>query len=105
MRIKGLGSGKLERITGNNRVGAESSVGKGRSSKAGSSRGRDDVALSEGARIAGQAGEAVQSSPELRMELVQPIKEALASGTYNVSSLDVADKMLRQVLMERKQSL
>nr|CRH04267.1 Anti-sigma-28 factor, FlgM [Candidatus Magnetococcus massalia] len=108
MRIKGINTGKLGRISGNNVSGPGASASTDSVRQGGGASRRtpkDDVALSDGARVLRQAGEAAHEAPEIRMEMVQPIKEALAAGKYSVSSLDVADKMLRQVLMERKHSL
>ncbi|MBF0625052.1 MAG: flagellar biosynthesis anti-sigma factor FlgM [Magnetococcales bacterium] len=102
MKIKGVNSGKLDRISG-----ARVNSGKGRAARGGKSRstGSDDVAISSAARLSGLAGEAVANAPEIRAELVESIKEALESGSYSVSNLEVADRILRQVLMEGKRSL
>lgn len=101
MKLKSVGSGKLERITGG-------SVTRGRGSAASarpSSAGKDDVALSSEARVYGMANESAQNAPEVREERIQPIREALEAGRYDVASLKVADRILRQLLMERKRSL
>ncbi|MBF0128004.1 MAG: flagellar biosynthesis anti-sigma factor FlgM [Magnetococcales bacterium] len=98
-RIKSVNVGQLGRIS-RKRVG-----GKSGGASASSSSGRaDDASFSPGARTLGMADEIINTAPEVRMELVEPIREALAGGRYHVSSLDVADKILRQVLMERKKS-
>ncbi|MBF0188660.1 MAG: flagellar biosynthesis anti-sigma factor FlgM [Magnetococcales bacterium] len=104
MKIKGMSTGKLGRITrgrvSNAKSGAKGAKG-ARGRRTGGAR-QDDVAVSEGARIIGGASDAIHAAPELRMERIEPIREALAAGRYSVASLDVADKILRQVLMDRK---
>lgn len=96
-RIKSVSVGRLGRISGR-RVGKGSSHS---TNQAGSSRA-DDVSFSADARIIGRADETISAAPNVRMERVEPIRDALAGGRYKVSSLDIADKILRQVLMERK---
>lgn len=100
MKIKGVNVNKLDRISGGRVSRSKSQEGP----RAGSAP-RDDVSLSPNARAIGQAKQAVANSPDIRMERVQPIREALAAGRYSVSSLDIADKILRQVLSERKQAV
>ena len=91
-RIKSRSVGQLGRIPGK----GKSSKSRARSSGAAASRS-DDVKFSSDARSIGRADEVISASPAVRMELVEPIREALAGGRYNVSSIDVADKILRQV--------
>lgn len=101
MKVKSINVGKLDRI-----IGGATVRGAARSSaSSGSAAPKDTASISSQARVIGQAGEAVRNAPKLRMERVQPIKDALESGRYDVASLDVADKILRQVLMEGKQAL
>ncbi len=99
-RIKSVNVGQLGRISRKRTGGGKSSSA---SSGASSSRA-DDASFSPGGRTLALAGEAISTAPDVRMDLVEPIREALAGGRYKVSSLDVADKILRQVLMERKKS-
>lgn len=99
-RIKSVNVGQLGRISRSKRGGGKSG---GATSSISSSRA-DDASFSAGGRILGMAGDAVNAAPDVRMDLVEPIREALADGRYHVSSLDVADKILRQVLLERKKS-
>ncbi|MBF0156220.1 MAG: flagellar biosynthesis anti-sigma factor FlgM [Magnetococcales bacterium] len=98
-KIKSTNTGQLGRITGR-RVAARGKAGG--SGKSRDSGRQDDVAISTISRTIGAAGEAITQAPDVRVELVEPIREALAGGRYNISSLDVADKILRQVLQDRK---
>lgn len=102
-RVKGITVGKLSRISGKR---ASRSGGRGAASSAVSPAARGDgVAFSSDARAVGRADEAVSQAPDVRADLVGPIREAVASGRYRVSSLEVADKILRQVLLDRKSSV
>ncbi len=98
-RIKSRNVGQLGRIPGKGKPA------RSRARSTGSSTRSDDVKFSSDARTIGRADEVINAAPEVRMELVEPIREALAGGRYNVSSIDVADKILRQVLMERKKAV
>ncbi|MBF0446700.1 MAG: flagellar biosynthesis anti-sigma factor FlgM [Magnetococcales bacterium] len=101
-RIKNVDAGRLNRISGTRVSKAKEQSTSGRSSK--SSR-QDDVNVSSLSRSIGLAGEAVRTAPDVRSELIGPIREALANGKYEVSNLDIADRILRQVLMERKKAV
>lgn len=101
MKVKSIGTGKLERIAGSSVSRARG----GASSARTASPRKDDVALSSEARIFGSANESAQNAPDVREERIQPIREALQAGRYDVTSLKVADRILRQLLMERKRSL
>jgi flagellar biosynthesis anti-sigma factor FlgM len=101
-RIKSVTVGKLGRIARQRSTRS----GAGDSATVSSAGRSDDVAaFSSDARLIGKADETVNQAPEIRMELVGPIREALMAGRYHVSSLDVADKILRQVLLDRKKSI
>ncbi|MBF0158851.1 MAG: flagellar biosynthesis anti-sigma factor FlgM [Magnetococcales bacterium] len=110
MKVKGLETAKLNRMAqgGRARATTATSTAGGSSAAAHASSNQataaheDDVALSAGGRIMASAGEVVQQTPEIRVELVESIREALAAGRYTISSLDIADRILRQVLLERK---
>ena len=101
-RVKSVAVGKLSRVS---RQRASKAKSAGTSSNLSPVARSDGVMFSSDARTIGRADEAISRAPEVRVELLEPIREAVASGRYHVSSLDVADKILRQVLMDRKQSL
>lgn len=103
-RIKNIDVNRLNRIAGSR---VSKAKGKAASSSSASNKAsrQDDVDVSSLSRTIGMAGEAAQSAPDVRSELIAPIREALANGKYEISSLDVADKILRQVLMERKKAV
>ena len=99
-RIKSVTVGKLGRVSGQRASRASSGSPAGVSPAARS----DGVEFSPDARAIGRADEVVSKTPDVRMEVITPIREALADGRYHVASLDVADKILRQVLLDRKRS-
>lgn len=100
MKVKPVNIGKLDRIIGGSMVRG----GKRTGDTASASRG-DTASFSQKARLVGLAGEAVMNAPDIRMDKVGPIKDALDSGRYDVASLDVADMILRRALVEGKQFL
>jgi negative regulator of flagellin synthesis FlgM len=57
---------------------------------------QDRTEVSTAASLAHQA----MSVPDVRMEKVAAIQQALANGTYQVSPTDVADKLVRQMMGE-----
>lgn len=57
---------------------------------------QDRTEVSTAASLAHQA----MSVPDVRMDKVAAIQQALANGTYQVSPADVADKLVRQMMGE-----
>ena len=62
--------------------------------KAGSVEKFDSVQISQMGKDYQIAKNAVAAAPDVRAEKVNAIKQALASGTYNVSMEEVADKLI-----------
>ncbi|UCF66053.1 MAG: flagellar biosynthesis anti-sigma factor FlgM [Acidobacteriota bacterium] len=60
---------------------------------------RDAIQLSEQAQELGRLREALASSPEIRQELVERLREQIGSGLYRVDGTRVADAMLREELV------
>ena len=56
----------------------------------------DKLELSQAGKDFQVAKSAVSEAPDIRMDLVNDIKERLANGTYNVSDEDLADKLLER---------
>jgi flagellar biosynthesis anti-sigma factor FlgM len=48
-----------------------------------------------------QAEQALESIPDIRMDLVEPLKKAIEEGTYKVSGADIADMMIRRRQADR----
>ena len=53
------------------------------------------VEFSDNAKIFMDAVQAVKNAPDVRLDRIAEIKASLASGTYKVDSVKLADKMLR----------
>ena len=56
----------------------------------------DNVEISSIGKDILTAKNAVKEAPDVRTELVEPIKAKIANGTYDVSADDFADKLLAQ---------
>ncbi|MBO8142878.1 MAG: flagellar biosynthesis anti-sigma factor FlgM [Firmicutes bacterium] len=61
----------------------------------------DRVELSQESREVQAARQAIARTPDVREETVARIKAALETGTYRVSGLQVAQKMLGRTLVDR----
>lgn len=59
-----------------------------------SAHGRDQVQISSIGKDIQTAKAAVANSSDIRSEITEPIKAAIANGTYNVSNDDFASKLL-----------
>ena len=57
----------------------------------------DSVSISGEAAFRSRALDAVRSAPDVRQDRVQALREAIASGNYNVTSADLAARLLGRV--------
>lgn len=55
---------------------------------------RDQFEISQSAKDYQVAKKALSQTPDIREDKVADIKNAMASGTYNVSAQEIADKMV-----------
>ena len=55
---------------------------------------KDVVALSEVAKEFGTVRQVLQAMPDIRQEKVSHIQAQMAAGTYDVSSADIANKIV-----------
>ncbi len=62
--------------------------------KADKAYGKDKLQISQTAKDYQTAKQAVKDAPDVRMDKVEQYKEAIVSGTYNVSSQEIAEKMV-----------
>ena len=81
-------------------VGRESRLGEAEPTPKEPAPTQDRVALSDQARTVHEIRQAVDKAPEVRQERVEEVKAALQQGTYNVRGEAVADRMLRQHLVD-----
>ena len=81
------------------KVGDKTNTSKslGRTSSTG---GTEHIAISSKAKDIQQATEAVNSAPDIRIEKVDRIKEQITNGTYSVSSEQLAEKILENIITE-----
>lgn len=68
--------------------------------KAGSVMGSDKVTLSTEGREIQAIRQKIAESPEIREAKVAELREAIKSGTYNVSGEEIAEKMLSRNLLD-----
>lgn len=57
-------------------------------------RGRDGVVISSIGKEIQVAKQAVANAPDIRMDIVEPIRAALNSGVYEVNAQKFADKLV-----------
>jgi negative regulator of flagellin synthesis FlgM len=74
------------------------SLGSEKSSSQGA--GTEKVLLSSKARDIAKINEIIKSSPEIRTEKVERIKNEIAKGTYSVDGKEIAEKILTEILAE-----
>lgn len=60
--------------------------------------GTDTVTLSEAGRLLAKAREVVYATPESRPEKVAQLKEAVAKGSYQIDTRQLADSLLTDAL-------
>ena len=63
----------------------------------------DRVELSSSSRLIQKIQEAALAAPDVRAERVAALKKQVESGAYQVSSEDIAGKMLKDFLLEMNQ--
>lgn len=73
-----------------------SNVKKTQDKKTTSTSFRDSLMLSRTAQDAQTANKALADVPDVREELVTPLKEAIDNGTYEVDADDFAGKLLEK---------
>ena len=60
----------------------------------------EHIAISSKAKDIQKATEAVNAAPDIRIEKVDRIKEEISNGTYSVSSEQLAEKILENIITE-----
>ena len=67
-----------------------------------STSGTEQIAISSKAKDIQKATEAVNAAPDIRIEKVDRIKDQIANGSYSVSSEQLAEKILENIITESK---
>ena len=62
---------------------------------------KDSLEISREAKELSTIRQIIDKTPEVRLEKVAAIKEAIANGTYNVDSREVAHMMIVRSLVDR----
>ena len=65
-----------------------------------STGGTEQIAISSKAKDIQKATVAVNAAPNIRIEKVEQIKEQIANGSYIVSSEQLAEKVLKNIITE-----
>lgn len=60
--------------------------------------GSDSVSLSDSAKDMAAISSGLQNAPEIRADVVANIKDRIASGQYNVSGRQVAEKIVQNAI-------
>ena len=61
----------------------------------------DNIQLSQRARLMQKASKVIADTPDVRQDMVDPLKEAVDQGSYPVDPQKVANSMIANMLMER----
>lgn len=84
-------SQQLEREDSTKKTGQASQAGKG---------ALDEVSISERARDVQKARVEMDKVPEVRMQRIEELRTAIAANEYHVDAKDIADKILRDHLID-----
>lgn len=92
----------MVRISGPGHVGGITSTksSKAKSSKS-SSKSGDKIRIADAERLREQAQVMLANMPEVRMERIEEIRDALEQGNYEVPSQEVAVRIVINALAER----
>ena len=97
MKIENNGSEHISRaqLEGPNAVEGSRAAGAGQ--RAGGPGGKDELALSEQARLLGAARGALEVLPEIRADKVGELRQAVQAGGYQVPYDELARRLLAVV--------
>lgn len=62
---------------------------------------KDALVLSKDGQIFNEALKALKTTPEVREAKVNEIKSRIKNGNYDVSSVDIADKMIKGLTLDK----
>jgi negative regulator of flagellin synthesis FlgM len=65
-----------------------------------STGGAEQIAISSKAKDIQKATEAANAAPDIRIEKVEQIRDQIANGSYSVSSDQLAEKILKNIISE-----
>ena len=97
IRVKGKAIQDRIKVSGKEpaktKAAGDSSGGKG-------TRGTEHIALSSKAKDIQKSHEAIRNSSDIRVDKVEKIKAAIAEGRFHVDSHELAEKILKDVIVE-----
>ena len=93
-KVKGKAIQDRVKITG--KASAKTNASSGTSG----TQGSEHIALSSQAKDIQKSHEAVKSSSDIRVDKVDKIKAAIAEGSFHVDSHELAEKILKDVIVE-----
>ena len=67
-----------------------------------STGGTEHIDISSKAKDIQKATESINTAPDIRIEKVGRVKEQIANGSYSVSSEQLAEKILENIITESK---
>ena len=97
-KVKGKAIQDRIKVTGEKTAKA----GAGGPSGAKGAQGGENIALSSKAKDIQKSYEAVKNSSDIRVDKVDRIKAAIAEGSFHVDSHELAEKILKDVIVESK---
>lgn len=98
-RITGIGSKQVEQLT-SNKVQKKDDRARSERAETRTTESGERVSLSEAARDVAAARGKIELLPEVRSERVEQLRSAIANGTYSVDGRAVAEKLLRETLLD-----
>ena len=84
------------------KVTGEKTAKAGVSGSPSGTQGSEHIALSSKAKDIQKSHEAVKNSSDIRVDKVDRIKAAIAEGSFHVDSHELAEKILKDVIVESK---
>ena len=97
LKVKGKAIQDRVKVTGKESAKTDTSSG---TSGAKGTQGSEHIALSSKAKDIQKSPEAVKSSSDIRVDKVDKIKAAIAEGSFHVDSHELAEKILKDVIVE-----
>ncbi|HEX4376023.1 MAG TPA: flagellar biosynthesis anti-sigma factor FlgM [Steroidobacteraceae bacterium] len=95
--IKGLDGGSIGPDSGSpvERVRVTSPVNSGGSGASANSASTDNVHITESAKTLASLSQAVNASPDVDLNKVTAVQNALSAGTYRINPESIADRMVQ----------
>jgi negative regulator of flagellin synthesis FlgM len=93
-QVSGIDAYNLAQVQNKQKVGTEES-----NTSDGSTLKADTVVLSDAAKRIQEAQARIQTLPDVRNDKVAELKAQIENGTYEIKSEEIAEKMIRESLL------